>query len=854
MKAIIKKEIYNYFKTPLAVTFAVIYLLACGAAVFYIGNILEKNTADLSVFFKMNIWLYVFLIPSLSMRLFAEEEKTGTRELLYTLPVSPASVVTGKFLAALFFLFFTLLLTFPYVITVNVIGNPDNGVICAGYLSTLFLGAAFLAMGGFFSSLTGNQVIAFVLTVLFCLFFIVIGNEKVIVFLTGYFPNTMVKMVASLGFITHFSSVLRGVVYANDLIFFITFCGFWLYMTVLRMDVYSGGWTVIKVLLALITFISFNIFSYYSMSFIRFDMTEEALYTLSPETKKIIAEIKEPIIIKAYLSSNITEKSSKFADYGARILDMLDNYRNLSKGKLIVEVYDPKPFSAHEEDAIAYNLHSIEVDKMGNRGYLGLVAINSIGNTAKIPFFDIFDEDFMEYRLSKLLYDLSNSKRLKVGVLTGVEDIDGVGISPLSAPTTFKPRWAIMEELYANYDVKLLNPYKYELPENLDILIMINPKAILDKVLYGIDQFLMRGGKLLVFTDPYMESEDLYDRNPIMNTNINEVLAKWGISSPSDKVVLDPIYARDISIPKEGKKTYPGWLSLNDDMSVNRKSEVTGGLKLLNFASSGYLEVFPMDGVMSEILLKTSTRAGTVDVSRVVENGDNERLAPYYVDGGKELILAARLKGKFPSAFDEPPARIIGKKWTFDHFSEADENAEIIVVSDIDFLYEGMWGKRVYEKSMTPIINPFASNGDFVINAVDYLGGRSFLNHIRDKRMKTKRTFKMISDRTAALNAEHMKKEAVMRRALLKGREQMNAIIRNKSGSGFDLYSDLEKMTSLENAIYKIRREISDNRKYVSEKINSLLNYIRWINILAVPCVLLVVYSILMAIRNRKNS
>jgi len=853
MKAIIKKEIYNYFKTPLAVTFTVIYLAACGVSVFYIGNILEKNTADLSVFFKMNIWLYVFLIPALSMRLFAEEEKTGTKELLYTLPVSPASVVMGKFLASLFFLFCTLLLTFPYALTANLIGNPDNGVIFAGYLSTLFLGAAFLAIGAFFSSLTGNQVIAFVLTVLFCLFFIVIGNEKVIVFLTGYFPNTMVKMVASLGFYSHFSSVLRGVVYANDLIFFVTFCGFWLYMTVLRVDVYNGGWMGLKAILALVIFVSLNIFAYYSLSFMRFDMTEEALYTLTPETKKIVAEIKEPIILKAYISSNITEKSSKFADYGARILDMLDHYRSLSKGKLLVEVYDPKPFSVQEEDAIAYNLHSVEVDKMGNRGYLGLVAINSVGDTAKIPFFDIFDENFMEYKLSKLLYDLSNAKKLKVGVLSGIEDIDGVGISPLSAPTTFKPRWAIMEELYANYDVRMLNPYKYELPENLDILIMINPKSILDKVLYGIDQFLMRGGKLLVFTDPYMESEDLFDRNPIMNTNINEVLAKWGVNAPSDDVVLDSIYARKVSVPKEGKKTYPGWLALNDDFSVNRDSEITRGLKLLNFASAGYLNVSKTDGVTSEVLLKTSAHAGTVKVDKVIENGDNERLAPYYADGGKELILAARLKGKFASAFDEPPSRIIGKKWTFDHIAEADENAEIIVVSDIDFLYEGMWGKRVYEKSMTPIINPFASNGDFVINAVDYLGGRAFLNRIRDKRMATKRTFKAISDRTAALNAEHLKKEAVLHKALLKGREQMTAIVRSKN-SGFDLHADLEKMTSLENAIYNIRKEIADNRQYVSEKIGSLLNCIKWLNILAMPCVLLIVYSLLMVIRNRKNS
>ena len=854
MKAIIKKEIYNYFKTPLAVTFTVIYLVACGVSVFYIGNILEKNTADLSVFFKMNIWLYVFLIPALSMRLFAEEEKTGTKELLYTLPVSPTSTVIGKFLASLFFLFCTLLLTFPYVLTVNLIGNPDNGVIFAGYLSTLFLGAAFLAIGTFFSSLTGNQVIAFVLTVLFCLFFIVIGNEKVIVFLTGYFPNTMVKMVASLGFYTHFASVIRGVVYANDLIFFTTFCGFWLYMTVLRVDVYNGGFTGLKVFLALVIFVSLNIFAYYSLSFIRFDMTEESLYTLTPETKKIVSEIKEPIIIKAYISSNITEKSSKFADYGARILDMLDHYRSLSKGKLLVEVYDPKPFSVQEEDAIAYNLHSVEVDKTGNRGYLGLVAINSVGDTAKIPFLDIFDENFMEYRLSKLLYDLSNSRRLKVGVLSGIDDIDGVGISPLSAPTTFKPRWAIMEELYANYDVRMLNPYKYELPENLDILIMINPKAILDKVLYGIDQFLMRGGKILVFTDPYMESEDLYDRNPVMNTNINEVLARWGINALSDEVVLDPIYAREVNIPKEGKKIYPGWLSLNDGFSVNRNSEITKGLKLLNFASAGYLNLADVNGdVKSEVLLKTSSRAGTVKVDRVIENGDNERLAPYYADGGKELILAARLKGKFVSAFDEPPSRIIGKKWTFDHITEADDNAEIIVVSDIDFLYEGMWAKRVYEKSMTPIINPFASNGDFVINAVDYLGGRSFLNRIREKRMTTKRTFKAISDRTAALNAEHLKKEAVLRKALLKGREQINAIAKSKN-SGFDLHADLEKMTSLENAIYKIRREIADNRQYVSEKIDSMLNRIKWLNILALPCVLLVVYSILTVIRNRKNS
>lgn len=233
---IFKRELSGYFATPIAYVFIVIFLFLSGIFTFYLGNFFDRGQADLLPFFSFHPWLYLFLIPALAMRLWAEERKSGTIELLLTLPVTMTQAVLGKFLAAWAFTAIALALTFPIWITVNYLGDPDNGVIVAGYIGSLLMAGAFLAIGSCISAVTKNQVIAFVLSVVVCLAFILSGFPMVLDFFTGWAPQVVVDAISSFSFITHFDAITKGVIDLRDLIFFVSLMALWLFANAVLLE------------------------------------------------------------------------------------------------------------------------------------------------------------------------------------------------------------------------------------------------------------------------------------------------------------------------------------------------------------------------------------------------------------------------------------------------------------------------------------------------------------------------------------------------------------------------------------------------------------------------------------------
>jgi ABC-2 type transport system permease protein len=233
---IAKRELGSYFGTPLAYVFIVIFLALTGALTFYLGGFLYTDQADLHPFFVYHPWLYLLLVPAVAMRLWAEERKTGTIENLMTLPVSTYEAVLGKFAAAWIFCGIALALTFPIWITVNVLGDPDNGVIVASYFASFLMAGSFLAIGSCMSALTKNQVIAFVIAATACFLFTMSGLDLVLNFFRGWAPDWLVDTVASLSFLTHFNAVTQGLIEARDIIFFVSLIAFWLFANVVLVD------------------------------------------------------------------------------------------------------------------------------------------------------------------------------------------------------------------------------------------------------------------------------------------------------------------------------------------------------------------------------------------------------------------------------------------------------------------------------------------------------------------------------------------------------------------------------------------------------------------------------------------
>lgn len=233
---IAKREFWAYFATPLAPVFLTVFVALTGAFAFYVGGFFDRGQADLSAFFAYHPYLYLLLVPAVAMRLWAEERKTGTIELLMTLPISPIEAILGKFAAAWGFIGLALVLTFPIWLTVNYLGEPDNGVIFASYLGSFLMAGAFLAIGSFVSALTKNQVIAFIIAAMICFLFTMSGLELVQNTLQAWTPQFFSDALSSMSFLTHFERISRGLIDAPAIIFFLSMIVFWLFATVIAID------------------------------------------------------------------------------------------------------------------------------------------------------------------------------------------------------------------------------------------------------------------------------------------------------------------------------------------------------------------------------------------------------------------------------------------------------------------------------------------------------------------------------------------------------------------------------------------------------------------------------------------
>lgn len=234
---IAKRELSGYFTTPIAYVFIVIFLFLNGVFTFYLGSFFERGQADLTTFFGFHPWLYLALIPALTMRLWAEERKAGTIELLLTLPVSMFEAVLGKFLATWIFTGVALALTFPMWLTVNYLGQPDNGIILASYTGSLLMAGAYIAIGSCISAITKNQVIAFVITAVVCLIFLLSGFPLVLDFFSGWTPDILVRAISELSFLTHFDDISKGIIELRDVVYFVSLIVFWLFANAVLIEV-----------------------------------------------------------------------------------------------------------------------------------------------------------------------------------------------------------------------------------------------------------------------------------------------------------------------------------------------------------------------------------------------------------------------------------------------------------------------------------------------------------------------------------------------------------------------------------------------------------------------------------------
>ena len=615
----------------------------------------------------------------------------------------------------------------------------------------------------------------------------------------------------------------------------------------------------------------------------RLDLTSEHLYTLSPGTRNTLAKIDEPITMRFYYSTRLGDEVPSYGVYAQRVREMLDQYVAKAHGRLRLEVYNPQPFSDVEDRAVAFGLKGVPLDAQGEQVYFGLAATNSTDDQQVIAFFAPDRERFLEYDLTKLVHALAVPKKTVVGLITTLPlegDVMAMMRGRPSAPMT------VIEQLQQIDQIKPLATGIDVIPADIDVLMLVHPQNLPEKTLFAIDQFVLKGGKALVFVDPLSELQASHPSqlNPPgspNSSNLDRLFKSWGFEVPADTVAGDRRDAQRVGVPVPGRAPRPldyiAWLNLRA-ANLNRDDMITADLSHITMASAGIIE--PLDGAKTTIepLITTSPDSTKIPADKLAALPDVAGLLSEFKSDNKRYILAAHVTGMVDSAFPDGPPKppepakpeAAAKPEATDPPGDApSENPaatpadwiktsvqpiNVVVVADTDLLDDRFWvetqdffGQRV--------AIPTANNGDFVANAVEVLAGGNDLVGLRS-RGTSARPFEVVDRIERDAQERYSSEERGLQQKLkdteaklanLTGKDQANG----PTGLSPDQAKAIEEFRA---DTLQTRRQLRAVQAALRGDVESLKAWLEFLNIALVPIIVASVAIILGILRLKRRS
>src|SRR5580658_4433756 len=622
--------------------------------------------------------------------------------------------------------------------------------------------------------------------------------------------------------------------------------------------------SVIGVIAAAAIVIGINMFSDARLGDIRADLTQGKIYTLSNGTKQILAGLKEPVTLRFFYSRRLGATVPVYGTYADHISEMLQEYASVSHGKVKVELYDPEPFSDTEDRAVAYGLQGVPVDNAGNQGYFGLTGANLEDDERTIPFFQAEREGFLEFDLTKLIYELSNPKRTVIGLMSSLP-IDGDprammmsgGRGPGGQP------YASSVLLRQTNQVKAVPLDTQVIDPDIQVLLVAEARDLSDATLYAIDQFVMRGGKLMVMVDPWSEALAAQPSPTGMpptdtSSDLKKLFDAWGIVYDPKLVVGDLTGAWRVRAGGDDSSqavNYVAWFNIRD--GINHDDPATADLTQITVASSGFLAKAPNATIEFTPLLTSSPLSGLVPRDSLAMPEPAKILANFKPEGGPRVI-AARVRGVLKSAFTGPPDPPAGAKKP-DNFppykAETDGPANMVVVADSDILVDRYW-VRIADFFGQQTATPFADNGPFVANLIGTLAGGDALIGLRS-RGDTNRPFERVEALQANAEAQYRQTEQALRTHLDDVEKQLRGLRTGGGETGPEGRTTEAVITPEQRlAIDAARKDIVDTRKklrdvqlQLNREISSLGTWLLIVNVALVPAALTVLAIVLALIQ-----
>ncbi len=609
--------------------------------------------------------------------------------------------------------------------------------------------------------------------------------------------------------------------------------------------------------IAVLLFFAVNVFSNVALKSARLDLTEQQLYTLSEGTKKILESLEEPLTLRFYYSKKLATSLPGLNSYGQRVQELLEEFEQRAQGNLTLHVVDPEPFSEEEDRAVGYGLQGVPLDSNNTQFYFGLAGASSTDETETIPFFQLEREEFLEYDLAKLVYQLANPKQKVVGLINSLP-MDGGPTNPFMQGRGGQP-WLIMDQIRQLFTVRNLEKEATSIPEEVDVLMIVHPKQLSDPTLYAIDQFVLRGGRALVFVDPHSEA-DGGGGNPMnpmggqapKNSDLKKLFEAWGIQLVPGKVVGDLPVAKKVNFRKQSRMMvadYPIWIDLPPSY-LNNEDIVTAQLSNLTMASAGAIQKKEGSETTVVPLVETDDKAMLIDAFRIQFMPDVESLLKGYLPANEKFTLAARVTGTVKSAF--PNGKPLVKEEDADtdgasndpsetpHLAESVEPINVIVVADTDMLQDRFW-VQVQSFLGQRFGIPNAANGSFVTNALDNLTGSNDLISIRN-RGSFSRPFTLVKAIQQEAEQQYRQKEQLLQERLRSTERKIQKLQSDKQDKTALILSpeQQKEIERFRQELLSTRKELRSVQHELQKNIEGLEGTLKFVNIGLMPLVIAV--------------
>lgn len=833
---ITKNELARYFISPLAYVYLIAFLILNGSFAIYFGDFLSRGNANLFTMFTYQPWLYLLFIPGISMRLWAEEFRTKTIVQIMTMPVSTATLVWGKFFASWLFAALALILTFPFWITVNALGSPDNTVIAVGYFGSLVLAGCMLAISQTMSALTKNQVIALVLSVIANLLFLLSGLEYVLSFFRLFAPLAIIDMISSFSFITHSDTIMQGLVSAGDFIFFGSVILLFNFTTIVVVSFKTAGTS--KLLkssarsyyyfvfcLLLLAFIGLNLLANNLTRGWQKDFTAEKIFTLTDSTRNLLKNLPEPVTVKIYYSPILGERNPDYRLMFDKIRIYLKQYANLAGSNFDYAIYNPEPYSQEEDYAISRGLKAVPLIDNSQAAYFGLTVSNALDDYTAIPFLALPRAELLEQDLTSAIYSLSHQKK-NLGIISTVPIFDNVIENVVTS------RWEIINQLEKFYNVSSIEKPE-QINQKLDALMVIHPRDFSPEMITALRNYSYKGGKIMLFTDVAADASRIFSpaSEELKSSDLGGLDKDWGFNFHQDIVIADlgnslTVNAgTDAHNPNYTQDVLQFYITYND---INHAIPETANLKKILVSSASALSPRENANIIFAPLLKAGDISQTVEADWAQKSYDPNQILRNFKPDGINKIIAARIISQ-----------------------DAAKPFDLIAVADTDLLYDNFWATSI-PSSDGNLIVPIFDNANFVLNGLESLIGGDNLINLRGKSALERRFDILDQVRKLNLQDTQIKEQKIFEKIDFT-KNQLRDIWGKKNFEGRDNFTadELSIIANIRKSLDQLRVELRDIRLNTNQQLDNTETWIKFADIYAVPLIILLFLSIQALLKRR---